>query len=154
MNEPGPEFQRVGVWPDTYGDYRGALVIPEATDGRILLQMRDDLPDIAMPGKWGFFGGEIDPGEEPLDAVARELHEETGILRESSKFKPRFATLTGAPRWGLLHIFHIKLDVPPHEIKVFEGGGFALATRAQAEKLDLIWYVRDILNVFWLADQE
>jgi len=32
---------------------------------------------------------------------------------------------------------------------VLEGGGFAMATRAQAEKLDLIWYIRDVLNEFW-----
>jgi 8-oxo-dGTP diphosphatase len=30
------------------------------------------------PGRWTLPGGGIDPGEEPVDAVLREVHEETG----------------------------------------------------------------------------
>lgn len=147
--EPLPEFKRLGVWSDKIDSYRGALVIPEAPDGRVLLQMRDDVPHIAMPGKWGLFGGGVDPGEGPYEAVVRELHEEIGVLRPMSAFQPKYAILTGEPRWGLLYIFHLKFDVPSEQINVLEGGGYALATRRQAEKLDLIWYIRDVLNEFW-----
>ena len=147
--EPGPEFECVGEWRDSLGDVRGALVIPEVSDGRILMQMRDDVPGIAMPGKWGLFGGGVDPGEGPYEAVVRELHEEIGVLRPVEEFKPAYAVLTGAPRWGLLYVFHLKLDIASEDINVLEGGGFALATRRQIEKLDLIWYIRDVLNVFW-----
>ncbi|MGI8456978.1 MAG: NUDIX domain-containing protein [Propionibacteriaceae bacterium] len=31
----------------------------------------------AAPGGWGLPGGGVDPGEEPVDAVRREVHEET-----------------------------------------------------------------------------
>lgn len=31
-------------------------------DGKYLMQLRDDLPTIAYPGVWGFFGGHIEPG--------------------------------------------------------------------------------------------
>lgn len=144
-----PEFQPIGKWSDTIGDYRGALVIPETQDGRILLQMRDDVAGIAMPGQWGFFGGGIEADEDPKSAVAREFLEETGIDRPQGAFKPRFAVLTGPPRWGLLYVFHYRLDVHPKDIRVLEGAGFALATRAQAQKLDLIWYVREVLENFW-----
>lgn len=150
--EPSPDFQRIGEWRSSFGAYRGALVIPEAPDGRILLQMRDDVDGIAAPGKWGFFGGGIDPGEGPFEAVVRELYEEIGVLRPASEFMPKYAVLTGEPRWGLLYIFHLKLDVPASEIRVLEGAGFAWATRKQAEKLDLIWYLHDVLNDFWGKD--
>ena len=43
---------------------------------RYLLQLRDDRPDIWYPGHWGCFGGALDAGEEPLDALRRELLEE------------------------------------------------------------------------------
>jgi 8-oxo-dGTP diphosphatase len=43
---------------------------------RVLLQQAAD------DGKWYVPGGAIDPGEEPADAVAREMLEETGLVVE------------------------------------------------------------------------
>jgi 8-oxo-dGTP pyrophosphatase MutT (NUDIX family) len=47
------------------------LVINDANE--ILLQRRSDT------GQWAIPGGAIDPGEEPADAVIREVWEETGV---------------------------------------------------------------------------
>lgn len=44
--------------------------------GRYLLQHRDLMPHIFYPDHWGCFGGAVEPGEEPLDALVRELREE------------------------------------------------------------------------------
>ena len=49
-----------------------AAIIPDG-DGQILLQKRTD------NGRWGLPGGGIEPGEEPADAVVREVYEETGL---------------------------------------------------------------------------
>lgn len=50
-----------------------AVVVVEA---RLLLtQMAESTP---VPGQWGLPGGGVDHGEAPLDAVVREVHEETG----------------------------------------------------------------------------
>ena len=48
-------------------------------EGRYLMQLRDDLPSVSMRGHWGLFGGVIEPGEEPADALIRELREELGL---------------------------------------------------------------------------
>jgi 8-oxo-dGTP diphosphatase len=40
------------------------------------MQLRDNIPGIIYPGCWAFFGGHIDPGETPEEAVKRELLEE------------------------------------------------------------------------------
>jgi 8-oxo-dGTP diphosphatase len=52
----------------------GAIV---DTNGRILIAKR---PDAAhQGGLWEFPGGKLEPGEDPSDGLARELHEELGI---------------------------------------------------------------------------
>ena len=45
--------------------------------GRVLLARRTEGRDLA--GLWEFPGGKVDPGETPLQALARELEEELGI---------------------------------------------------------------------------
>lgn len=60
-----------------------AIILDE--DGRYLMQLRDDIPEIPYPGYWGLFGGSVDPGETPGEALARELMEEL-------EFRPREAT--------------------------------------------------------------
>jgi 8-oxo-dGTP diphosphatase len=46
-------------------------------DGRILVCQRTRHQ--TMPLKWEFPGGKIEPGEQPRDALRRELEEELGI---------------------------------------------------------------------------
>lgn len=46
-------------------------------DGEVLLVQRANPPDA---GLWGFPGGKIEFGEPLLDAAARELAEETGVI--------------------------------------------------------------------------
>ncbi len=41
-----------------------------------LLQLRDCVPTISYPDRWSFFGGEIELGESPWQALQRELEEE------------------------------------------------------------------------------
>jgi 8-oxo-dGTP diphosphatase len=52
-----------------------------ALDGRVLLtQMSQSTP---IPGQWTLPGGGLNHGEAPIDAVVREVHEETGhVLRD------------------------------------------------------------------------
>ncbi|GAB3474607.1 NUDIX domain-containing protein [Nocardiopsis coralliicola] len=58
---------------------RGAVAIIANARGDLLLHLRDDIPHIAWPGHWSVLGGGCDPGETPLQAIARELDEEAGL---------------------------------------------------------------------------
>ena len=63
--------------PLLVGNAVAAIVLLQ--DGRYLLQHRDDLPHIWYPNHWGCFGGSVEPGEDPVKALHRELKEELAI---------------------------------------------------------------------------
>ncbi len=54
----------------------GAIAVV-VEDNRVLLVKRTKDPDA---GLWGFPGGHVEWGETALDAAARELQEETGVI--------------------------------------------------------------------------
>jgi 8-oxo-dGTP diphosphatase len=54
----------------------GVVLVDSA--GRVLMQLRDDRPDIADPGCWAVPGGGLEPGETLDEAARREFLEETG----------------------------------------------------------------------------
>lgn len=52
----------------------GVAGIVRDDDGRVLFIRRAD------DGRWGLPAGGIEPGESPAHAIAREVHEETGLV--------------------------------------------------------------------------
>ncbi|MFQ4140178.1 NUDIX hydrolase [Nodosilinea sp. PGN35] len=83
---------------------------------RFLLQLRDDIPTIAWPGHWAFFGGHLEPGEHPDTAVSRELEEEIGYIAPQLS---RFERLEDAA--VVRHVYHGPLVVPVEQLVLTEG---------------------------------
>lgn len=48
-------------------------------DDRLLLARLSEASPVFPPGLWHLPGGGVDPGEQPVEALARELVEETGL---------------------------------------------------------------------------
>jgi len=53
---------------------------------RYVLQLRDNKPGISAPGVWGLFGGRMEPGEQPEQALIREIQEELTIDLTNFRF--------------------------------------------------------------------
>jgi 8-oxo-dGTP pyrophosphatase MutT (NUDIX family) len=70
--------------PLTISDAAAAIIRVE--DDGYLMQLRDSRPDIWYPGRWNLFGGAVDPGETPLDALRRELQEELELEFDTAEF--------------------------------------------------------------------
>ncbi|HBE31023.1 MAG TPA: NUDIX hydrolase [Cyanobacteria bacterium UBA11368] len=92
-------------------------------DGKFLMQLRDDIPGIAYPGHWAFFGGHIEPDEAPEDALKRELLEEIGYVPDSPLFFGYYAENN-----VLRHIFHAPLTVELDRLILGEGWDMGLLT--------------------------
>jgi ADP-ribose pyrophosphatase YjhB (NUDIX family) len=68
-----------------------ALVLDD--EGRLLLGRRAHAPD---EGKWDTPGGFIEEGEDPLDALRRELREETGLEVDPGAFVTAYTDRYGS----------------------------------------------------------
>ena len=59
-------------------------------DDRYLMHLRDDKPEIWYPNHWGCFGGAVDAGETPEQALRRELYEELELAVGQTTYFTRF----------------------------------------------------------------
>jgi len=102
---------------------------------RYLMQLRDDIPTIAYPGVWAFFGGHIEPNEDPATAVIRELQEEIGYLAPTVTFwgcyddELRFYPDPEAAIGKLRYIFYAPLTVGLETLCLNEGWDWGLLSR-------------------------
>ncbi len=98
------------------------------TPGGILMQLRDNDPYIRWPWHWGLFGGHVDPGEEPLDAVRRELREE--LEYETRTVQPLETLVEDEVR---RHLFVVPLEVNASKLHQKEGRDMRVMSRAEIE---------------------
>lgn len=98
-------------------------------EGKYLMQLRDDIPNIAYPGVWGFFGGHIEPGEEPAAALKRELIEEINYsVEQLTIFRCDY------PGKYIRHLYSCPLTVPVEELELKEGWDLKLLTPAEIKR--------------------
>lgn len=57
------------------------------TEGRLLLQQRDDIPGILQPGKISLFGGHCEGDETCLQCAVREIAEELSYPVPAERFE-------------------------------------------------------------------
>ena len=89
--------------------------------GRLLIYLRDDKSSIPFPNHWDLFGGHVELGESPEQALIREIHEELGIdVRDFQKFRV-YECLEGDVRRNVKHVFWAQLDVVAEELTLHEG---------------------------------
>jgi 8-oxo-dGTP diphosphatase len=88
-------------------------------DGRVLLAQRP--PGKVYAGYWEFPGGKVEPGEALETALARELHEELGIIvsRACRWITRVFEYPHATVRLNFFRVFEWQGEPHPHEGQVF-----------------------------------
>jgi 8-oxo-dGTP pyrophosphatase MutT (NUDIX family) len=110
-----------------------AVLVAEA-DGRYLLQLRDEKPGLHLCGHWGLFGGGLESGESPADAMRRELQEELSF--DARRIEPLVVSIHAiwpeAPVFRL-HFFIVPFSTKEHAAMIQrEGAGQGLFTAAES----------------------
>ncbi len=122
-----------------------STVIFYTDDGRILLQDREGIAKFGE--EYDFFGGGIDTGENPLDAIKRELKEEMDYEPLDLKFFKMFDFKIDAYNSRTEYVFIAK--APDFDkVTVLEGKAAKLFTIQEALKLKLFPYDDIIINDF------
>lgn len=104
---------------------------------RYVMQLRDFIPGIAAPGTWGLFGGAMEAGESPQEAIQRELYEELGIRCSPKRLTEQRDHI----------VFHEDITAKWPRAKLREGAGIGVFT---IEKLRTVREVPDLGMYFVL----
>lgn len=114
-NLTGRRHLRGTLW--RRGEY-GLVVCVWVYDGKGKLLLTRRAPEKSFPGTWENSGGAAKAGETSLEAITRELREETGISAKPEEFE-----LLGSSRDKKAHydFYCLKRQTPLSEIKLQPG---------------------------------
>lgn len=100
-------------------------------EGKFLMQLRDDDPNILYPGRWGFFGGHLEPGESAEVGVRRELLEEISYC-PAVLIPYDYQEEASVIR----HIYYGELDVDLGQLVLGEGMDLGLLSQEDIQRGD------------------
>lgn len=123
-------------------DVVGAVIVRE---GRILCARRG--PAVSQAGMWEFPGGKVERGEQPRDALVREIREELGCLVQVG---PRVTTTAHPYDFGVVSLTTYVCTILDGEPVPTEHAEIRWV--APTALPDLVWAPADVPAVEILAD--
>ena len=130
MKREYPETPFVGV---------GAVIVSDRHDVRRVLLIRRGTPPLL--GEWSLPGGVLECGETLREAVAREAHEETGLVIETADMLGVYERIIREE--GRVRYHYVLIDFLCRQI----GGDL----KAGSDAADVRWFTEDELPALNLA---
>jgi len=130
----------------------GVLLEVKNKPGTFIFQLRSDEARV-LPGKIGFFGGNLESGETLYECATREILEETELSIKKDDMRETFMVPSESPDYALF-VTRIQ-DVDPANIVVHEGKGLIELTVEEAlahEKVSA--GAKDVLRRYFSAQAE
>jgi 8-oxo-dGTP diphosphatase len=128
-------------------DARGAVAIVVNDEGQVLLNLRDDKPDILHPNRWSVLGGLCEDGEDEETAACRELVEEAALVAEIVLPGWRFVDWEG--RKHLLTAFIVPTKATRAELELGEGQDLRFFSEDEIRGLRVVPFVKPLLQAFF-----
>ena len=98
-----------------------AHVLLFGRDGRLLIYLRDNKPGIPFPNHWDFFGGHLEAGETPEDALVREVEEELVLTLKEWKYFRTYVCTEGDAYPNIKYVYWSRIDQAADELTLREG---------------------------------
>jgi 8-oxo-dGTP pyrophosphatase MutT (NUDIX family) len=115
-------------WLDADHTHAAAGVFLLTGDGRLVLQLRDDIPAIDNPGMITTFGGAAEPGETAIACALREIAEETGLRPDPAELRYLGAVSKRDRNDNMTAcVFFVLSGVDPEALAVTEGTAIVLS---------------------------
>lgn len=121
------------------------------TGDRVLMQHRDDKPDIIWPDHWAIFGGHLEPGEDAETGARREILEELGLELRG----PLEPVYEGSDHQRHRTFFAVPLEARAEDLTLTEGQGMELLSAAELRERKVVPLHREIaIRLLGRLDQE
>jgi 8-oxo-dGTP diphosphatase len=120
-------------------------------DSKLVIQLRDDKPDLLFPAHWATLGGAIENGETPDEAINRELAEEIEPAPPVTFWRcidHQFED-SGKQHTVENHIYVGDLPCPLNEIKLYEGQRLAAFSADEIHRLPLAYGLGTVFKTFF-----
>jgi 8-oxo-dGTP diphosphatase len=116
--------------------------------GRLLIYLRDNNPAIPFPNHWDLFGGHLEPGETPEQALLREVKEELGIELKSWQPFRKFNCTEGDVYPNIKHVFWAVTCYTAAELILREGQELRSITMAERKEIRFANILGSVIDAF------
>jgi 8-oxo-dGTP diphosphatase len=89
-------------------------------NNQLLIYLRDDKLEISFPNHWDLFGGHVEEGETPEQALVRELKEELNIEITDYRFFKKYES-TNETKLNTKFVFVVHIQQAVDELTLYEG---------------------------------
>ena len=117
-------------------------------NSRLVVYLRDDNPAIPFPNHWDLFGGHLEAGETPEQALVRVVREEVGVDLKHWNFFRVYQCTRGDVYPNVKHIYWAQIDQSSAQLTLNEGQRLMSIGLNELDRIKFANILREIVADF------